>query len=58
VNPESTTRLSLEGSSYSFVVHLRFNFFKENFRYKFYGLDAFMSQLGGATAGISDYFTE
>ena len=58
MSPESTPRRSLSGSSFSFNIHLRFDFFLLDFTYKFYGLDAFLSQLGGATTVIAESFTE
>ena len=56
ISPESATRLAQEGSQYKFIINLRFDFFKKEFEYQFYGLDTFLNQLGGSSNAVVQSF--
>ena len=43
ISPESAKRLAQDGSQYKFIVNLRFDFFKKEFEYQFYGLTTFFT---------------
>jgi hypothetical protein len=48
VSPENNRRLALSGTDMSFVINLKFDFFKKNFKYTFFGLLTFYNKLGGS----------
>ena len=53
ISPESATRLAQDGSQYRFIINMRFDFFKKEFEYQFYGFTTFLTELGGSSNAVA-----
>lgn len=53
VTPENNNRLALPGGDLSFFIHLKFDFFKQEFKYTFNNLTNLYSKLGGSGSAAS-----
>jgi hypothetical protein len=49
VKPENNARLPIPSDSFCSIIHLKFDFFKMNFRYTFFGLNILVNKLGGSS---------